>query len=79
MPEGCLGICIGFCSAFYCRILFSHLDNSDGNSQLIAFLCCVGQLLSDFQEQMPNLSFPEVPERGCLDLEEVLKATYFFN
>jgi DNA-directed RNA polymerase len=36
-------------------------------------------LLSDFQEQMPNLSFPEVPERGCLDLEEVLKATYFFN
>ncbi|KAG0631342.1 hypothetical protein M758_1G245900 [Ceratodon purpureus] len=36
-------------------------------------------LLKSFQERFPDLVFPEVPTRGDLDLEEVLRAPYFFN
>ncbi|BBN04117.1 DNA-directed RNA polymerase, mitochondrial [Marchantia polymorpha subsp. ruderalis] len=36
-------------------------------------------LLNDFKQQFPHLEFPQVPGRGDLDLNEVLKAPYFFN
>ncbi|KAJ7520204.1 hypothetical protein O6H91_20G072100 [Diphasiastrum complanatum] len=37
------------------------------------------ELLKSFEKRFPNLEFPPVPDRGDLDLNEVLKAPYFFN
>ena len=48
------------------------------NSDIILVLCGE-QLLKNFQERFPDLVFPEVPARGDLDLNEVLRAPYFFN
>nr|CCW03244.1 DNA-dependent RNA polymerase [Physcomitrium patens] len=36
-------------------------------------------LLLGFQRRYADLTFPPVPERGVLDIREVLKAPYFFN
>lgn len=36
-------------------------------------------LLENFEKTFPNLKFPPLPERGDLDLQEVLKSPYFFN
>lgn len=36
-------------------------------------------LLESFQESFPSLEFPPLPERGNLDLNEVLESPYFFN
>jgi len=45
------------------------------------FLHCLTceQLLESFQESFPSLEFPPLPERGDLDLKEVLESPYFFN
>lgn len=45
------------------------------------FLHCLTceQLLESFQESFPSLEFPPLPERGNLDLNEVLESPYFFN
>ena len=39
---------------------------------------CV-QLLESFEQSFPELNFPPLPERGDLDLKNVLESTYFFN
>jgi DNA-directed RNA polymerase len=36
-------------------------------------------LMRDFKQSFPDLHFPEIPERGNLDLREVLNSTYFFS
>ncbi|KAI4352341.1 hypothetical protein L6164_006604 [Bauhinia variegata] len=36
-------------------------------------------LLEGFENSFPSLSFPPLPERGDLDLREVLESPYFFN
>lgn len=36
-------------------------------------------LLRDFQHSFPELKFPPIPNKGSLDLNEVLKSTYFFS
>lgn len=36
-------------------------------------------LLRDFQHSFPELKFPPIPNKGSLDLKEVLKSTYFFS
>ncbi|XP_022993982.1 DNA-directed RNA polymerase 2, chloroplastic/mitochondrial-like [Cucurbita maxima] len=36
-------------------------------------------LLEGFQQSFPVLDFPPLPERGELDLKEVLESPYFFN
>lgn len=36
-------------------------------------------LLSRFQDEYPDVDFPQVPERGHLNLEEVKDSTYFFS
>jgi DNA-directed RNA polymerase len=40
-------------------------------------------ILEDLHEQLsirfPTLDFPDLPERGSLDLKGVSKSTYFFN
>ncbi|WJX80869.1 DNA-directed RNA polymerase 2, chloroplastic/mitochondrial [Trifolium repens] len=36
-------------------------------------------LLENFQESFPSLTFPPLPERGDFDLKEVLESPYFFN
>ncbi|KAI3854603.1 hypothetical protein MKX03_005199 [Papaver bracteatum] len=36
-------------------------------------------LLASFQKCFPTLDFPPLPERGDLDLKEVLKSPFFFN
>jgi DNA-directed RNA polymerase len=36
-------------------------------------------LLRDFKISYPDLQFPDIPERGNLDLKEVLNSTYFFS
>lgn len=36
-------------------------------------------LLRDFKVSYPDLQFPDIPERGNLDLKEVLNSTYFFS
>ncbi|XP_010470873.1 PREDICTED: DNA-directed RNA polymerase 1, mitochondrial [Camelina sativa] len=36
-------------------------------------------LLENFQESFPDLSFPPLPERGDFDLRKVLQSQYFFN
>ncbi|KAL6499178.1 DNA-directed RNA polymerase 2B, chloroplastic/mitochondrial [Orobanche hederae] len=36
-------------------------------------------LLEGFQKSFPTLSFPPLPERGDLDLRDVLQSPYFFN
>lgn len=36
-------------------------------------------LLESFQKSFPHVEFPPVPDRGNFDLEQVLKAKYFFN
>ena len=36
-------------------------------------------LLTNFKLSYPELKFPDIPERGDLDLNEVLKSTYFFS
>ncbi|EAR93244.2 DNA-directed RNA polymerase (macronuclear) [Tetrahymena thermophila SB210] len=35
-------------------------------------------LKASFERRYPNIEFPEIPNRGLLDLEEVKKSTYFF-
>jgi len=35
--------------------------------------------LIDFKASNPELIFPEIPERGKLDLKEVINSTYFFS
>ncbi|UPQ99528.1 DNA-dependent RNA polymerase [Chloropicon primus] len=36
-------------------------------------------LLKEFQHDNPGLSFPPVPELGCLELKDVREAKYFFS
>lgn len=36
-------------------------------------------LLRDFQYSFPELKFPPIPNKGSLDLKEVLNSTYFFS
>ena len=36
-------------------------------------------LLRDFKLSYPDLQFPDIPQRGNLDLKEVLNSTYFFS
>ncbi|XP_074274815.1 DNA-directed RNA polymerase 1B, mitochondrial-like isoform X2 [Silene latifolia] len=36
-------------------------------------------LLESFQTSYPHLQFPPIPERGDLDLRDVLESRYFFN
>jgi len=36
-------------------------------------------LLGQWQKQFPDAKFPDLPERGNLDLDEVLKSPYFFS
>jgi DNA-directed RNA polymerase len=36
-------------------------------------------LMRDFKQGFPDLHFPEIPQRGNLDLREVLNSTYFFS
>ncbi|XP_078438342.1 DNA-directed RNA polymerase 3, chloroplastic-like [Wolffia australiana] len=36
-------------------------------------------LLESFQSSFPALTFPPLPDRGELDLREILTSTYFFN
>ncbi|KAI9082869.1 hypothetical protein K1719_035199 [Acacia pycnantha] len=36
-------------------------------------------LLESFERSFPSLSFPPLPERGDLDLRDVLESPYFFN
>ncbi|XP_024023271.1 DNA-directed RNA polymerase 2B, chloroplastic/mitochondrial [Morus notabilis] len=36
-------------------------------------------LLERFEESFPGLAFPPLPERGELDLKDVLESPYFFN
>ncbi|MCO5571198.1 hypothetical protein L7F22_024932 [Adiantum nelumboides] len=36
-------------------------------------------LLESFQKNFPDVQFPPLPDRGSLDLKEVLKSPYFFN
>ncbi|URE41883.1 hypothetical protein MUK42_07982 [Musa troglodytarum] len=37
------------------------------------------ELLESFQQSFPTLNFPALPERGDLDLKDVLESPYFFN
>ncbi|CAM8987756.1 unnamed protein product [Rhodiola kirilowii] len=37
------------------------------------------QLLENFEQSFPTLSFPPLPERGDFDITEVLRSPYFFN
>lgn len=36
-------------------------------------------LLRNFKSSFPELKFPDIPQRGTLDLKEVLNSTYFFS
>jgi DNA-directed RNA polymerase len=36
-------------------------------------------LLSELRMRYPEISFPELPERGQLELEKVKSSKYFFN
>ena len=36
-------------------------------------------LLKNFKLCYPELKFPEIPNRGQLELNDVLKSTYFFS
>jgi DNA-directed RNA polymerase len=36
-------------------------------------------LLKNFKLSYPELKFPEIPNRGELELNDVLKSTYFFS
>lgn len=36
-------------------------------------------LLNSFKQSFPELQFPEIPEHGSLDLNEVKNSTYFFS
>lgn len=37
------------------------------------------QLLESFEKSFPTLQFPPLPDRGDLDLKDVLASPYFFN
>ena len=37
------------------------------------------QLLAEFQEQHPKLTFPPIPDKGDLDITNVLNSDYFFS
>lgn len=37
------------------------------------------KLKACLEQRFPNLSFPELPEKGQLDLKEILDSTYFFS
>jgi DNA-directed RNA polymerase len=36
-------------------------------------------LLTNFKLSYPELAFPDIPQRGQLDLKNVLNSTYFFS
>jgi DNA-directed RNA polymerase len=37
------------------------------------------RLYENFKKSHPSVDFPEVPQRGNLDLNEVIKSKYFFH
>jgi DNA-directed RNA polymerase len=37
------------------------------------------QLRNSLELRFPTVEFPPLPERGTLDLDEVLKSDYFFD
>jgi DNA-directed RNA polymerase, mitochondrial len=36
-------------------------------------------LLESFRYEYPSITFPEVPERSTLDLQQVMQSPYFFH
>ena len=65
---------------------WTHADSVDKMSRLLrqAFIDLhsrplLQELVSEFKTRHPSIVFPDVPQRGDLDLKLVLDSPYFFQ
>lgn len=77
---------VGLCFAGVHDSFWTHASDVDKMNQIlrVKFVELYGQpvlenLLKSFRKSFPGVEFPSVPDRGDFQLEEVLKAPYFFN